>query len=171
MTAALVEYGGGRPPAAPWMFKRCLAALGNGLEGRGTTRPADDTQIALLGKRAVILRAALLAGPMSQIKLAVALLLSRWYPGRAIERPRADAIVHNYALVLEPLPAWSVECAGLRLARGEVIGVNPDFPPSAARVYREARDEITPYRAELDQIEQIERATRWTLSMRNGAST
>ena len=168
---ALVEYSGGRPPAAPWMFKRCLAALGNGLEGRGTTRPADQTQIILMDKRAAILRLALIGGPIRELRLAVALLLSRWYPGRAMERSRADAIVTNYVLVLEPLPAWSVECAGLRLARGEVVGVNPDFPPSAARVYREARDEITPYRAELDQIEQIERATRWTLSMRNGAST
>src|SRR5262245_34713729 len=150
-----------RPPDLGRRWQNTLAALRNGCENDGTWRPATAAQLTLINARALILRAALIPGPMQRIRLAVSFLLSQWHPGRALTRDRADAIVQNYTSVLEPLPAWAVESAALLLVPAQVPGVHPDFAPSSARVYSVARDELVPYRAELDTLILIERASAW----------
>lgn len=167
MSAGVLAPVAQRPPRASQAWQATVNRLANAVEGVSTVRPATSVELTLINARVAVLEAALVPGPRQRIQLQVSLVLSQWHPGRAISSDRARLIVENYTLVLEPLPAWSVEIAGLMLLRGQVPEVNPDFAPSAARFYRTAREQITPYRAELDRLHII---TRATACHRNGRS-
>ena len=155
---ALVESGRPLPPSSGLLA--LIAALSNGLEPGGTIKPASAGELVVLEGRLAVLRLALVPGPQERTRVACAFLLSNWQPTRCIPRDLAEAIVDRYALALAEHPAWAATAACLRLVRGQVTGIHPDYVPSAARVCLTATEELLPYRAERDRLQRILEATQ-----------
>lgn len=70
----------------------------------------------------------------------------------------AGALVAAYLTALADLPAWAIESACLRAARGGVPGLNPDFAPTAARLHDLAREAMSDVAAERAKISDVLRA-------------
>jgi hypothetical protein len=157
MTAGVLAPAAECPPADQ-ALQAMVRRLANGLEARGTACPATGRELQVMTARALVLEAALIPGPVMRIRLAIGLMLGGWV---TTTRARADALLNTYAEVCEPLPAWAVERGCLLLMRGQVSGVHPDFVPSSARVYATSREQVIPYRAELELLRRIARAAQW----------
>lgn len=71
--------------------------------------------------------------------------------------PRAK--VAEYTAVLSDLPVWAVKQACHDFARGLVEGVNPDFPPTAARVHQHSEAVLAPLRKEAKRLETVRAVT------------
>lgn len=78
------------------------------------------------------LSASLAPGSRREIGAAVAVLLAN-YPADGASAAVEAARAQSWAEALEGLPAWAVDAARRKWMRGEVEGVNPDFPPKPPR--------------------------------------
>lgn len=97
----------------------------------------------------VLLRGLNGVGDQQQAALAVSLAL-QGYSGRIAD---AQGTVTAYTSVLQDVPLWSIQQACDEVRRGRVAGVNPDFPPSAARLHQVAEEKLTPLRQELRKLD------------------
>lgn len=97
----------------------------------------------------VLLRGLNGVGDQQQAALAVSLVL-QGYSGRVGD---AQGTVSAYIDVLQDMPLWATQQACEDVRRGRVAGVNPDFPPSAARLHQVADEKLTPLRQELRKLD------------------
>lgn len=87
---------------------------------------------------------------------AVAAVLSGWVTAKVAD-PAAK--VAAYIAVLGDLPCWVVEQVCRDVARGHVDGLDPDFPPSAARLHQLGEEVIGRLRKEAADLEVVRTAT------------
>lgn len=83
---------------------------------------------------------------------AVAAMLSGWVNARVAD-PAAK--VSAYIATLGDLPCWAVEKVCAEVARGHVEGLDPDFPPSAARLHQLGEDAIARLRKEMGELHAV----------------
>jgi hypothetical protein len=83
---------------------------------------------------------------------AVAAMLSGWVNARVAD-PAAK--VSAYIATLGDLPCWAVERVCADVARGHVEGLDPDFPPSAARLHQLGEDAIERLRREAADLHAV----------------
>lgn len=86
---------------------------------------------------------------------AVAAVLSGWVMAKVAD-PAAK--VSAYIAVLGDLPCWVVEQVCRDVARGHVDGLDPDFPPSAARLHQLGEDVIARLRKEAGDLAAVKDA-------------
>lgn len=86
---------------------------------------------------------------------AVAAMLSGWVNARVAD-PAAK--VSAYVATLGDLPCWAVERVCADVARGHVEGLDPDFPPSAARLHQLGEDAIERLRREATELHAVNSA-------------
>lgn len=91
----------------------------------------------------------------TRIARAVAQALAGWVNAKS---SNPEASVAGYVLHLQDLPAFAVEKACERVGRGQVEGLSPDFPPSAARLHQLAKEEIEALTTEAITIARVLRA-------------
>jgi hypothetical protein len=135
-----------------------LARLSNGLEGRTTSRPPTASEHSWLEARAAQLAAALAPGPYQRLVLICGKLLLLFQPARRWDTDTLRGLTVGYAAVVGDLPAWAVATAAGDLARGRIAQASLDFPPSSARLWSAAREEMVPLKAEQWRIECILKA-------------
>lgn len=87
---------------------------------------------------------------------AVAAMLSGWVNARVAD-PAAK--VSAYVATLGDLPCWAVEKVCAEVARGHVEGLDPDFPPSAARLHQLGEDALERLRKEANDLHAVNSAT------------
>lgn len=87
--------------------------------------------------------------------VAVAAMLSGWVNARVAD-PAAK--VSAYVATLGDLPCWAVEKVCAEVARGHVEGLDPDFPPSAARLHQLGEDAIERLRKEASDLHAVSTA-------------
>jgi hypothetical protein len=87
---------------------------------------------------------------------AVAAMLSGWVNARVAD-PAAK--VSAYVVTLGDLPVWAVEQVCAEVARGHVDGLDPDFPPSAARLHQLGEEAIARLRKEAADLVAVNSAT------------
>lgn len=87
---------------------------------------------------------------------AVAAMLSGWVNARVAD-PAAK--VSAYIATLGDLPCWAVEQVCGEVARGYVEGLDPDFPPSAARLHQLGNDAVARLRKEANDLHAVNTAT------------
>lgn len=87
---------------------------------------------------------------------AVAAMLSGWVNARVAD-PAAK--VSAYVATLGDLPCWAVERVCAEVARGHVEGLDPDFPPSAARLHQLGEEAIERLRREAIDLHAVNTAT------------
>lgn len=73
----------------------------------------------------------------ARVTSAVARMLSGWDRGG-----NATSVVASYCATLNDLPVWAIERACDQIGRGQLVDLNPDFRPSAARVHSAVADVI-----------------------------
>lgn len=83
---------------------------------------------------------------------AVAAMLSGWVNARVAD-PAAK--VSAYVATLGDLPCWAVEQVCAEVARGHVEGLDPDFPPSAARLHQLGEEAIERLRKEANDLHAV----------------
>lgn len=83
---------------------------------------------------------------------AVAAMLSGWVNARVAD-PAAK--VSAYIATLGDLPCWAVERVCAEVARGHVEGLDPDFPPSAARLHQLGEEAISRLRKEANDLHAV----------------
>lgn len=83
---------------------------------------------------------------------AVAAMLSGWVNARVAD-PAAK--VSAYIATLGDLPCWAVEQVCAEVARGHVEGLDPDFPPSAARLHQLGETAIAQLRKEAAALHSV----------------
>jgi hypothetical protein len=86
---------------------------------------------------------------------AVAAVLSGWVNAKVAD-PAAK--VSAYIAILGDLPCWVVEQICREVARGHVNGIDPDFPPSAARLHQLGEQVIARLRKEAVDLETVKNA-------------
>lgn len=86
---------------------------------------------------------------------AVAAMLSGWVNARVAD-PAAK--VAAYVVTLGDLPCWAIERVCAEVARGHVEGLDPDFPPSAARLHQLGEDAIERLRKEANDLHTVNTA-------------
>jgi hypothetical protein len=86
---------------------------------------------------------------------AVAAMLSGWVNARVAD-PAAK--VSAYIATLGDLPCWAVEKVCAAVARGHVEGLDPDFPPSAARLHQLGEQAIERLRKEANDLHAVSTA-------------
>lgn len=86
---------------------------------------------------------------------AVAAVLSGWVNAK-VSDPAAK--VSAYLAILGDLPCWVVEQVCREVARGHVDGLDPDFPPSAARLHQLGEDVIERLRREAAALDAVKNA-------------
>jgi len=86
---------------------------------------------------------------------AVAAMLSGWVNARVAD-PAAK--VSAYIATLGDLPCWAVEKVCAEVARGHVEGLDPDFPPSAARLHQLGEEAIERLRKEANDLHAVSTA-------------
>ncbi|MGA7805445.1 hypothetical protein [Bradyrhizobium sp.] len=87
---------------------------------------------------------------------AIAAMLSGWINARVAD-PQAK--VATYVTTLADLPCWAVQSVCADLARGRVEGVDPDYPPSAARLHQLVEKAIAPLRKEAYALDTVNALT------------
>lgn len=87
---------------------------------------------------------------------AVAAMLSGWVNARVAD-PAAK--VSAYIATLGDLPCWAVEQVCGEVARGYVEGLDPDFPPSAARLHQLGDTAVARLRKEANDLHAVNTAT------------
>jgi hypothetical protein len=87
--------------------------------------------------------------------VAVAAMLSGWINARVADPAQK---VSAYIATLGDLPCWAVEKVCAEVARGHVEGLDPDFPPSAARLHQLGEDAIDRLRKEAGDLHAISMA-------------
>lgn len=110
--------------------------------------PSGDLRTAIAA-RLVDVRRALLPLERSVVEReraarAVAAGLSGWLT--RVADPAAK--VSSYLVILGDLPCWIVEQVCHDVARGAVDGLDPDFPPSAARLHQLGEESVAKLRKE-----------------------
>lgn len=83
---------------------------------------------------------------------AVAAMLSGWVNARVAD-PAAK--VSAYIATLGDLPCWVVEQVCHDVARGHVEGLDPDFPPSAARLHQLGEEALIRLRKEANDLHAV----------------
>lgn len=83
---------------------------------------------------------------------AVAAMLSGWVNARVAD---PGAKVAAYIATLGDLPCWAVERVCADVARGHVEGLDPDFPPSAARLHQLGEEAIERLRKEASDLHAV----------------
>jgi hypothetical protein len=95
-------------------------------------------------------------GEKQRAARAVAAMLSGWISARAAD-PAAK--VAAYVANLSDLPCWVVEKVCASVARGHVEGLDPDFPPSAARLHQLGEEALQQLRREAQDLHDVTNAT------------
>lgn len=86
---------------------------------------------------------------------ALAAMLSGWVNARVAD-PAAK--VSAYVATLGDLPCWAIEHVCADVARGHVEGLDPDFPPSAARLHQLGEDAVARLRKEAADLHAVSHA-------------
>lgn len=121
-----------------------------------TTLPSAELRQAIKARAESIRRALLpLERSMAEKERAgraVAAMLSGWVNARVAD-PAAK--VAAYVATLGDLPCWVVERVCHDVARGHVEGLDPDFPPSAARLHQLGEEAISRLRKEAADLHAV----------------
>jgi hypothetical protein len=152
-----VRRQGSELGVAPRRFQNLLTWLESGMVGEdeGTiNKPLVSSDRAVLEARLAELDQFGALAERKAIATAVASMLALFSAGR-VSKDEAAMLVSGYVSVLEKLPAWAVQKACGELSRGEVPGVSPDFPPTAARVHVIAVQHAKPYWVERRRISAV----------------
>lgn len=145
------------PPADRW-FDDAVAVIHNTVEyldGHpvADTLPTIELRLAIAHRLEAIRRALLpLDRAMAERERAarvVNTMLTCWNLRQDIRETKAAM----YVLALGDLPVWAVEQACQDVARGLVEGLDPDFPPSTARVHQLAEAVLAPLRKEAKRLD------------------
>lgn len=133
-----------------------LASYQNALTGGMLERDIVSDHRASLQQRLVALHEGLRpAAAMSADKARVARALAVLLSGFANVRGDPQEIIASYTFHLQDLPVFAIEEACKSIARGNVSGLNPDFPPSAPRLHQVAAEACQYWRKEASHIEQV----------------
>ena len=144
-------------PADRW-FADAVAVINNSLEyldGHpvADALPSPELRLAIAHRLEAIRRALLpLDRAMAERERAarvVNTMLTCWNLRQDARETKAAI----YVLALGRLPVWSVEQACQDVARGLVEGLDPDFPPSTARVHQLAEAALAPLRKEAKRLD------------------
>lgn len=143
-----------------------VAAIMNGVTALGASRfiaarlPSPELRKAIAVRVADVRRALLpLERSMAEKERAaraVAAMLSGWVNARVAD-PAAK--VSAYIATLGDLPCWIVEQVCQEVARGHVEGMDPDFPPSAARLHQLGEEAMERLRKEANDLHAVSTAT------------
>lgn len=87
---------------------------------------------------------------------AIAAVLSGWVNAK-VSDPAAK--VAAYLAVLGDLPVWAVEEVCRDVARGHVSDIDPNFPPSAAKLHQLAEEVVYRLKEEAKNLEAVRTAT------------
>lgn len=121
--------------------------------------PSADL-LAAVGKRLHGVRMALMPLERSiaekeRAAKAIGAMLSGWMNARVAD-PAAK--VAAYIATLGDLPCWVVERVCGDVARGHVEGLDPDFPPSAARLHQLGEEVVRRLKVEADELNRVKTA-------------
>lgn len=121
--------------------------------------PSADL-LAAVGKRLHGVRMALMPLDRSiaekeRAARALKAMLSGWMNARVAD-PAAK--VAAYITTLGDLPCWVVERVCGDVARGHVEGLDPDFPPSAARLHQLGDEVVRRLKVEADELNRVKTA-------------
>jgi hypothetical protein len=103
-------------------------------DGAYLTAPLSVTTRDQLENRLEVLRNAARAASGEQIAHEVTKLMTSYPSLRGSSDSDAAAIIGQYSEALAGVPLWALRDACKAIARGAVAGLNPDFPPSSARL-------------------------------------
>ncbi|BEV44400.1 hypothetical protein [Afipia carboxidovorans] len=87
-----------------------------------------------------------------RLGLAITAMLAGFLNAKSAD-PKATTAA--YVTELQRYPAWAVERACRAVGSGEVPGLSPDFPPSAARIAQIAQSHLDEHYAERTRIQTV----------------
>ncbi len=127
---------------------------GGDVEAAAVPSPAER---AALQHRLDVLRGALVpaghAAAAARVGAAVSDMLGGGYA--SLQNVDRKQHVAGYVAALQDLPAWAVERACSAVRKGQVEGLDPDWPPTHARMHQIAERETATVHAERKQIEAV----------------
>lgn len=142
-------------------LRDAVASIMNSVEvvdGTAVARRLPSTHLrAAIAERLADVRRALMPLERSiaekeRAARAVAAMLSGWVNARVAD-PAAK--VSAYIATLGDLPCWIVEQVCRDVARGHVEGLDPDFPPSAARLHQLGEEAVAKLRKEAADLHTV----------------
>lgn len=143
------------PPAADGRLAHLLAVMHSRLIGKELVGEIPDGQRLALVKRQELLASHFVPAPNDEIKKCVAGMMVSFFTMRGVSRDEALRAVQKYADDLAGIPLWAVSQTCRDASRGRIEELNPDMPPSAARLRRHAEQLIAPFAVEHWQLKHV----------------
>lgn len=112
-----------------------------------------------LSRRAALLTvakqpASISMAAMQKLAQEVSQMFAGFFSARGSDLETAKKLTATYVLELRHLPLWAVQAACFKVRSGQA-GINPDFPPSAARLCQLATEELSPLSIEASKIKAV----------------
>jgi hypothetical protein len=116
--------------------------------------PTEQEKLALMGRleklKDTLLPASISQPEVARVAAAVAGMLGGGYT--SLQNVDRKATIAGYTEALQDLPAWAVENGCGNVRHGKVDGLDPDWPPTHARMHLIAEKELAPVKLEQAQI-------------------
>ena len=95
------------------------------------------------------------AAPQDFLEEQIASLMIGYPYMKSTSKLEAQILVRKYVQAMTGLPTWAIEQACEDILKGGVVGVNPDFAPTAARLRFVANGHVSGIHREMNQLREV----------------
>lgn len=130
------------------------SSLTDGMLERPLSEPMRQRCVAFMRSSDVQIQPA----SRPEIEAEIAGLMMAFHSARNVSKAEAAIVTRKYAEALERYPLWAIKQGFRMVERGEVAGLNPDFPPSAPRLCEVVSACLLPHMADRVAVREVLKA-------------
>jgi hypothetical protein len=143
-----------RPPTDQ-AIGRQLSIYRSKLVAGSFVEPIPDRIREAMTARLTVLNAGMVAASQDFLEEQIASLMIAYPSMKSMSKLEAQVLVRKYVQVMSGLPTWAIEQACEDILQSAVVGVSPDFPPTAARLRLTANGHVSGVYREVQQLREV----------------